>query len=120
VKGSQPHGGKDKSKDETVAAKQDGTVLPWRKAEAQVALSPEPPSRLTLAEYLAQHEGVTYPSQTAFLKAAKAAGVANVSPATVSRQFKHLEGRGKMKRSKHKRGANHVTYGGHGGLQAAV
>jgi hypothetical protein len=96
-------------KPETVAAKQ-AEIVPLRKAEAPVAPSPKP--SLTLSEYMAQHAGVTFPSQAAVVKAARAAGVANVSPASVSRQFKFLEGRGKVKRSKHKRGANAITYGG--------
>ena len=112
VKGSQPLE-PSKRNDETVAAK-PGNVTPLRKAERPVVeLSPELP-RLSLPEYLKQHAGVTYASQTALAKAT------GFSPATVSRELKRLEGRRKVKRSKHKRGANAVTYGGHGGLQAAV
>lgn len=112
MKRSQATDGKVKSQGETVAAK--GQIVPWRKAEAPVASSPihsHPPS---LTEYLKQHAGITYTSQAALAKAT------GFSPATVHRELKRLEGRGKVKRSKHKRGANAVTYGGKGGLQAAI
>ena len=68
----------------------------------------------SLSEYLKQHAGVTYMSQAALAKAT------GFSPAKVHRELKRLEGRGKVKRSKHKRGANLVTYGGRGGLQAVI
>jgi hypothetical protein len=98
---------------ETVAAR-SATVTPLRKADRPVVqISPDKP-RLSLSEYLKQHPGVTYTSQAALAKAT------GFSPATVSRELKQLEGRRKVKRSKRKRGANSVTYGGHGGLQAAV
>lgn len=87
---------------ETVARKAE--IVPLRKAAAPVAPSPDKKA-LTVSQYLAQHAGVTHTSQAAI-----SAGT-GLSPATVSRHLKKLEGRGKVKRSQHKR-AKAVTYGG--------
>jgi hypothetical protein len=87
----------------TVAAKQ-AEIVPLRKAEPSVPGSP-PSKPQTVSEYLREHAGITYTSQAALAKAS------GFSPATVSRELTRLDnGRGKVKRSKHKRGAKAVTY----------